>query len=88
MSNIRVWTVEIVFTEEGESTRADAILEGGPTRYRGWGQAQRNPRDPDVPRIGGEIAAARALEDLVKKLLATAEDEIAEHMGERVSIHS
>ena len=88
MSNTRVWTVEIVFTEEGDATRADAILESGPTRRRGWGQAQRNPEDPDVPRIGTEIAAARALEDLVHKLLETAENDIAEHTGERVSIHS
>lgn len=88
MSTTKVWTVEIFFTEVGEATRADAILEGGPTRYRGWGQAQRNPGDHDVPRIGSEIAAARALEDVVQKLLETAEDDIADHTGERFHIHS
>jgi hypothetical protein len=87
MSNIRVWTVEIDFTEEGDNTRADAILETGTARLHGWGQAQRNPSDPDVPRIGTEIAAARALEDLVRKLLTTAEDDIADHTGERSHVH-
>jgi hypothetical protein len=87
MSNTRVWTVEIVFTEEGSSTRADAILETGSTRHHGWGQSHRNPQDPDVPRIGSEIAAARALEDLVRKLLEEAEDDIAEHTGEQAHVH-
>jgi hypothetical protein len=87
MSDTRVWTVEIILTEEGESTRADAILEGGPIRHRGWGQAKRNPEDPDVPRIGAEIAVARALEDLVHKLLEKAEDDIDEQTGERYHVH-
>ena len=87
MSTKRLWTVEIAFTEEGETTRADAILETGAFRHHGWGRAQRNPDDPDVPMIGTEIAAARALEDLVKKLLRTAEDDIAEHTGEQAHVH-
>lgn len=87
MSSARVWTVEIAFTTESETTRADAILDGGTTHYRGWGHAHRNPGDPNVPRIGTEIAAARALEDLVHKLLETAEDDIAERIGERTHIH-
>ncbi|MDJ0924084.1 MAG: DUF1876 domain-containing protein [Acidimicrobiia bacterium] len=87
MSDTRVWTVEIVFTDVGEVTRADAVLDCGFTHYRGWGQAHRNPADPDVPRIGREIAAGRALEDLVHKLLEKAEDDIAEHTGEHFHIH-
>jgi len=87
MSNTRVWTVEIVFTEEGDTTRADAMLETGAARYHGWGQAQRNPADEDVPRIGTEIAAARALEDLVRSLLKEAEGDIAEHTGEHIRVH-
>lgn len=87
MSDSRVWTIEIIVTEEGETTRADAILEGGPIRHRGWGQAKRSPGDSDVPRIGAEIAAARALEDLVQKLLEKAEDDIDEQTGERFHVH-
>ena len=40
-----------------------------------------------MPRIGAEIAAARALEDLVHELLEKAEDDIDEKMGERFHIH-
>jgi hypothetical protein len=87
MSKTTVWTVQIAITEEGDETRADAVLEGAATQHRGWGRAQRSPDDSDVPRIGDEIAAARALEDLVRKLLATAENDIAEHTGERTHIH-
>ncbi len=87
MSTARAWTVEIVFTEEGDSTRADAILETGSVRHHGWGQSHRNPDDDDVPRIGVEIAAARSLEDLVGKLLKEAEDEIEEHTGEHAHVH-
>lgn len=87
MSSTRVWTVEIVLTAEGDTTRADAILDFGTRHVRGWGQAQRNPGDPDVPRIGSEIAAARALEDLARKLLEIAEDDVAERTGERMHIH-
>ncbi len=87
MSNTRVWTVEIDFTEEGAATRADAILETGSIRHHGWGQSHRNPQDADVPRIGIEIAAARALEDLVRKLLAEAEGDIADHTGEQAHVH-
>jgi hypothetical protein len=82
-----IWTVQIAITEEGDETRADAILEGGATQHRGWGRAQRSPQDPDVPRIGAEIAVARALEDLVHKLLETAEDDIADQTGEHTHVH-
>ncbi len=87
MSDTRVWTTEIVFTEVGETTRADAVLDCGFAQYRGWGQAKRSPDDEDVPRIGREIAAGRALEDLVRKLLKTAEHEIADQTGEQFHVH-
>lgn len=87
MSKPNVWTIQIDFTEEGDSTRADAILETGIECIRGYGKAQKNPDDDDVPRIGVEIAAARALEDVVRKLLSEAEDDIAEHTGEHAHIH-
>lgn len=87
MSKPKVWTIEIDFTEEGDDTRADAILETGKERIHGWGKAQRNPDDDDVPRIGIEIAAARALEHVVRQLLVEAETEIEEHTGERAHVH-
>jgi hypothetical protein len=76
MAENRVWTVEIVFTEDDTTTRADARLRGGPHDLNGWGRARRNPVDPDVPAIGEELAAARALSELVHNLLHQAADAV------------
>jgi len=46
-------------------------------RIAGWGRAGRNPSDPTVPKIGGELATARALSDALKgpfALLPTADE--------------
>ena len=83
----RVWTVDIAFTEDEDHTRADALLEAGADRYHGWGRARRNPIDPDRPRIGEEIAAARALERLVVQLRGAAEHDIEDFEGHTVHIH-
>jgi len=69
MSTPTVWTISIVFDEDEDMTRADAYLRGAPEEHHGWGRARRNPRDPDRPAVGEEIAAARALSDLAHQLL-------------------
>jgi len=67
------WTVTVSLFEEGDFTKASAVLHAGDTeRLRGHGSARRNPRDPSVPEIGAELAAARALSDLSHKLLDAA----------------
>jgi Rv2632c-like len=83
----QVWTVDIAFTEGEDDTRADAVLEVGATRYHGWGRARRNPADPDRPKIGAEIAAARALENLVVQLRGAAEHDIEDFEGHPVRVH-
>jgi hypothetical protein len=42
----------------------------------GAGGARRNPVDPAVPKIGDELAAARALSDLSHRLLEVAAADI------------
>lgn len=86
MSETRVWSVSIVFTEDEDKTRADALLEGGPGELRGWGRARRNPVDPDVPAVGEEIAAARALHDLAHHLLEAAASSIETWEGRPVHL--
>lgn len=76
MGDERVWTVEIVLTEEGDRTRADARLRRGDEELAGWGRSRRNPADPDVPVVGEELAAARALSDLSHQLVLEALDTI------------
>ena len=68
--------VDLSFTEDEERTRADAILELRGERFHGFGQAKRAPQDPNVPVVGEELAAARALSDLAHKLLDAAAERI------------
>lgn len=86
MSEERIWTVNIVFTEEDDTTRADAVLESGPADLRGWGRSRRNPADPDVPAVGEEIAAARALHDLGHHLIEQAAHTIETWEGRPVHV--
>jgi len=87
MAQERMWRVDIAFTEDEDHTRADALLDVAGVEYRGWGRARRNPNDPNVPKIGEEIAAARALHDLTGKLLAAAEHEIEGYEGHPVRVY-
>ncbi len=80
MTEQRIWTVEIVFTEDEDRTRADARLRAGEREFSGWGRARRNPSDPDVPVVGEELAASRALTDLAHHLVNEAAD-IIEHFA-------
>jgi hypothetical protein len=71
-SGERVWTVEVIFTEDEDRTRADARMLGGHGEWHGWGRARRNPTDANVRLIGEELAAARALSDLSHQLIDAA----------------
>jgi hypothetical protein len=83
----RTWTVEIELRETADETEAKATLDTGDEHLGGWGRARRNPNDPEVPKIGEELATARALNDLSHKLLEAAAHEIEKYEGGRVSVH-
>ena len=72
------WQVSVSFTEDEDRTRADAILEFGDARFHGWGRAKRTSGDPNVPVIGEELAASRALADLSNQLIDAASSRIEE----------
>jgi Domain of unknown function (DUF1876) len=72
MAEQTMWHVEIAFTEDESRTKADAVLQLRGERFHGWGQAKRAPGDPNVPVVGEELAAARALSDVAHKLLDAA----------------
>jgi hypothetical protein len=80
------WTMEIVFSEDEDRTRADAMLTGGAEVLQGWGRARRNPVDPDVPAVGEDIAAARALSELAHHLLDRAGHRIESWEGRPVDM--
>jgi hypothetical protein len=84
----REWQVTIELTDEELKTRADAVLDVGGNHHHGWGQARRNPDDADVPVIGEEIAAARALIRLAHSLLGAAESDIEAIEQHPVHIHT
>lgn len=87
MSAERVWTIEVTFTEDVDATRADATLTVGGMEVRGWGRSKRAPGDPDVPIVGEEVAAARALTDLSHHLMALASRRIELWEHHPVQIH-
>lgn len=82
-----VWRFEVTFTEDDRTTRADAVLDVEDRNHHGWGQAHRNPTDSDVPVIGEEVAAARALIRLAHQLLGAAENDIEAIEQHPVHIH-
>ena len=65
------WTVQIHLMEEDGRTLADAVLRppDGEEQMRGVGRARLHTGEPDIPKIGDEVAASRALSDLAHKLL-------------------
>ena len=52
----------------------------------GRGSARRNPVDPQVPKIGDELAAARALSDLSHRLLEVAAEDIEQATQDQVRL--
>ena len=81
------WTVEIIFSEDEDKTRADATLSGSGMGLQGWGRARRNPADPEMPAVGEEIAAARALSDLAHHLLEQAAHRIESWEGHPIDLN-
>ena len=73
--------IELTFEEDDDHTEAKARLVLRDITFNGWGRARRNPSDPNVPVVGEELAAARALSDLAHKLVEAAAEVISDHDG-------
>jgi Rv2632c-like len=73
--------IEMTFTEDADHTEAGATLVLRGARFAGFGRARRNPADPNLPMVGEELAAARALSDLSHKLVEAAAETISEQQG-------
>jgi len=74
---IKTWHVELFLDEEGDRTVARAVLHTGlMTHVEGRGVTLRSPNDLDIPEIGDEVAAARALHQLADELLRIAAGDI------------
>ncbi|HEU4543737.1 MAG TPA: dsRBD fold-containing protein [Jiangellaceae bacterium] len=88
MTATKHWTVDIYIDEhDDDSTRAEARLRTREsTQVKGIGFARRNPHDVNVPEIGDELAAARALADLARRLLQTTAEDIEDLTHESVHL--
>ena len=88
------WNVSIELFTSGDAgsaehvTAARAVLTTTAGReLEGYGRAKLNPEDKDVPEIGEELAAARALRELADRLLRATSDDISavEHQTIRLA---
>ncbi|MFF4016121.1 DUF1876 domain-containing protein [Streptomyces sp. NPDC001843] len=81
MSHTAEWKVRLhLFEDDDGTTKAHAVLDTGTTALTGHGSAHCHPADANVPEIGDELAAGRAMVDLAHQLLSAAERDI-EGMG-------
>lgn len=88
MSNTtKVFSVEVEVHEHPDHTEAKALLDLEGRRRGGWGRARRNPSDPDRPRLGDELAIARALSDMAHQLLDEVATDIEGREGETPDLH-
>ncbi|MFF7206479.1 MULTISPECIES: DUF1876 domain-containing protein [unclassified Streptomyces] len=79
METLVGWHIEMEFREDGDRTRAAAMVRlGDGTEIRGHGNANRHRSDEPQLLVGEEIAGARAMMDLASQLLQKAHTEIDE----------
>jgi hypothetical protein len=82
MDAAKTWNVQVDIDEHEGHTRAVARLStGGAEPLVGTGLARLNPADRDVPKIGDELATARALSELGHLLLDVAARDIEQSSG-------
>ncbi|ONH29549.1 DUF1876 domain-containing protein [Pseudofrankia asymbiotica] len=92
----KTWTVDVQLIEDEGSTRAEARLYedgamqlgklGAGEEICAVGLARCHPHDADMPTIGDEVAASRALADLAHQLLDTAARNIESRTGEHATV--
>ena len=66
---VESWSMRIEIEEEDVRTVAIATLRTGKRMLQGRGAARRNPIDPNLPRVGADLAVSRALSALAHDLL-------------------
>jgi hypothetical protein len=85
----KTWRVDIYLYEDQAATSANAVLHSDvPAPLDVRGEARRSPADPDLPAVGDEVAAARALRHLADRLLEMASSDLSDAEGHPVSLSS
>jgi hypothetical protein len=62
------WKLTFEVDEDADHCEMVVHLDAGDRSLMGIGRSRRNSADPEVPQIGEELAAARALHDLANHL--------------------
>jgi hypothetical protein len=70
--------IDVTIVEDDRECRAIAKVTTNRGFFEGEGIARLKPGDPQIPRIGEELALGRALRALSEQLLSVAAEEIAE----------
>lgn len=86
MATSKSFRVDLDVLEEGNTTGATARLVIDGDEIVASGMARRNPRDPDMPKIGDELAVARALLLLARELGHKVDEGIAAYEGHEVHV--
>lgn len=87
MTHAEQWHTTIDIAEHDDHTEAVAHLRTRDTTWlQGHGTARRNPVDRDVPEIGAELAAARALADLHHRLIEAVVADIEQATGQEAHL--
>ncbi|MFF3325160.1 DUF1876 domain-containing protein [Streptomyces sp. NPDC002889] len=66
------WKVDLFLSEQDGTTTARAVLDTGTAQLSASGMARCSPQDADVPEIGDELAAARAMKNLSLDMMRVA----------------
>jgi Domain of unknown function (DUF1876) len=78
--------IEIILEKDDTHTRANASIVIPGKTFNSSGRARRNPADANVPMVGEELAAARALSELSHQLVEAAAARISEWEGHSVHL--
>ncbi|WP_344660186.1 dsRBD fold-containing protein [Catenulispora subtropica] len=86
MQHVREWPIRLYFFEEDGQTQARLWLKASAGTIEVVGEALCEPDEFDVPEIGDEVAAGRALIALGEKLLRSGETDVEGLRGTSVHI--
>ncbi len=76
----------MLFDEDDTHTEARARIQLRDYELTGFGRAKRHPHDPNLPAVGEELAAARALADLAHQLLDLATYQLEKRAGRTIRV--
>ncbi|WP_369388265.1 dsRBD fold-containing protein [Streptomyces sp. CG1] len=73
---VKEWRLNLYLSEHDPDTTARIVLDTGDNVLESCAEARRSPYDPDVPEIGDELAAGRALIAMGRILLRAADGDM------------